>query len=633
MLNFKNISLRRGVRVLFSDTSFTIHKGQKAGLTGANGVGKSSLFAMLLDQIQVDDGDFTMPPGLEIAHVAQEMPAVNCSAIDYVIDGDQELRKLQHKLELAEQQNDGIKLAELHSTLDHIGGYTANARASRLMNGLGFTAGQEQNPVKSFSGGWRMRLNLAQALMCRSDVLLLDEPTNHLDLDAVIWLQDWLCKYPGTLLLISHDRDFLDSITDHIIHIEHSKAEIYTGNYSAFEKMRAEKLALQQSAFVKQQREIEHIQSFITRFKAQATKARQAQSRIKALERMEVISQAHVDSPFHFSFPAPEKMPNPLLQLEKADIGYGDNIIINNVSLSITPGDRIGLLGPNGAGKSTLIKVLADEIKPIKGEFQTAEALNIGYFAQHQLEQLRLDESPLWHLQQLDKQATEKDLRNFLGGFDFRGDKISEIVKPFSGGEKARLVLALLVYQNPNLLLLDEPTNHLDLEMRHALSMALQDYTGAIVVVSHDRHLLRSVTDQLILVADGMVKPFDGDLDDYRQWMTEQKRVAADSKDEIKVADSGVSRKEQRKQDAENRKRLKPLLNKLKKSELAVEKYHLEQQELEQQLADANIYADDQKDALKVLLAKKIEVDSALELAESEWMEVEELLEKEGVSG
>jgi len=632
MLNFKNISLRRGARVLFSDTSFTIHKGQKAGLTGANGVGKSSLFAMLLDQLHVDEGDFTMPPGLEIAHVAQETPAVNFSAIDYVIDGDQELRKLQHNLELAEQQDDGIKLAELHSTLDHIGGYTANARASRLMNGLGFSAGQEQEPVKSFSGGWRMRLNLAQALMCRSDILLLDEPTNHLDLDAVIWLQDWLCKYPGTLLLISHDRDFLDSITDHIVHIEHNKAEIYTGNYSAFEKMRAEKLALQQTAFVKQQREIEHIQSFITRFKAQATKARQAQSRIKALERMEVISQAHVDSPFNFSFPAPQKMPNPLLQLEKADIGYGEKVIIKQANLSITPGDRIGLLGPNGAGKSTLIKVLASEMKPLNGEFQTAEALNIGYFAQHQLEQLRLDESPLWHLQQLDKQATEKDLRNFLGGFDFRGDKVTEIVKPFSGGEKARLVLALLVYQNPNLLLLDEPTNHLDLEMRHALSMALQDYTGAIVVVSHDRHLLRSVTDQLILVANGKATPFDGDLDDYRQWMTEQKRAQADSVDEVSTTDSGISRKEQRKQDAENRKRLKPLLNKLKKSELAVEKYQAEQHVLEQQLADPEIYNDAKKDQLKKLLAKKIEVDKALELAETEWMEVEEMLEQEGIS-
>ena len=631
MLNFKNISLRRGARVLFSETSFTIHKGQKAGLTGANGVGKSSLFAVLLDELHIDEGDFSMPPGLEIAHVAQETPAVDYSAIEYVIDGDRELRQLQKQLELAEQQDDGIKLAELHSTLDLIGGYTANARASRLMNGLGFSAGQEQDPVKSFSGGWRMRLNLAQALMCRSDVLLLDEPTNHLDLDAVIWLQDWLCKYPGTLLLISHDRDFLDSITDHIIHIEQNKAEIYTGNYSAFEKMRAEKLALQQSAFIKQQREIEHIQSFITRFKAQATKARQAQSRVKALERMEIISQAHVDSPFKFSFPPPKKMPNPLLQLEQADIGYGEKVIINKVSLSITPGDRIGLLGPNGAGKSSLIKVLASEMKPLNGKMQTAEALHIGYFAQHQLEQLRLDESPLWHLQQLDKQATEKDLRNFLGGFDFRGDKISEIVKPFSGGEKARLVLALLVYQNPNLLLLDEPTNHLDLEMRHALSMALQDYQGAIVVVSHDRHLLRSVTDQLILVANGDAKPFDGDLDDYRQWMTEQKRAMADlpAQSQTLASDSGISRKDQRKQEADNRKRLKPLLNKLKKSEQAVEKYHAEQKNLEVQLADPEIYNDIQKDALKKLLAKKVEVDNALELAEAEWMEAEELLELE----
>ena len=626
MLNFKNISLRRGARVLFSDTSFVIHKGQKAGLTGANGVGKSSLFAMLLGQIQIDDGDFSMPPLLEIAHVAQETPATDSSAIDYVIDGDQELRRLEAKLQVAEQQDDGLKLAELHSTLDHIGGYTAQARASRLMNGLGFTSGQEQNSVTSFSGGWRMRLNLAQALMCRSDVLLLDEPTNHLDLDAVIWLQDWLCKYPGTLLLISHDRDFLDSITDHIIHIEQNKAVIYTGNYSAFEKMRAEKLSQQQSAFVKQQKEIEHIQSFITRFKAQATKARQAQSRIKALERMEVISQAHVDSPFNFSFPAPDKMPNPLLQIEEASIGYGDTVVINNTSLSITPGNRIGLLGPNGAGKSSLIKILAGDMEPLQGEVRFAEALKIGYFAQHQLEQLRLDESPLWHLQQLDKKATEKDLRNFLGGFDFRGDKISEKVKPFSGGEKARLVLALLVYQNPNLLLLDEPTNHLDLEMRHALSMALQEYKGAIVVVSHDRHLLRSVTDQLFLVANGSVQPFDGDLDDYRTWLTDQKRSASEGTNETSN-DSSLSKKEQRKQEAERRKLLKPLLNKLKKTEQLVEKYHAEQKELEGQLADPDIYQDDQKEALKKLLARKIEVDQALELAEVEWMELEEQLE------
>lgn len=624
MLNFKNIALRRGARVLFANSSFTIHKGQKVGFTGANGAGKSSFFALVRGELHLDEGDFSMPPGLEIAHVAQETPATDSSAIDYVIDGDRELRRLQKQLLIAEQTDNGLQQAELHAALDTIGGYTAQARASRLMNGLGFSADQESNAVNSFSGGWRMRLNLAQALMCRSDVLLLDEPTNHLDLDAVIWLQDWLCKYPGTLLLISHDRDFLDTITDHIVHIEQSKAEIYTGNYSAFERMRAEKLAQQQSSYLKQQREIAHMQSFVDRFKAQATKARQAQSRIKALERMELIAQAHVDSPFDFSFAKPGKMPNPLLTLDKVDIGYGQTCVIKQAGLSISPGDRIGLLGPNGAGKSSLIKVLAGDMQPLSGKRNEAEALKIGYFAQHQLEQLRIDESPLWHLQQLDKQATEKDLRNFLGGFDFCGDKVLDIVKPFSGGEKARLVLALLVYQNPNLLLLDEPTNHLDLEMRHALSVALQDYEGAIVVVSHDRHLLRSVTDQLLLVSGGKVQPFDGDLDDYRVWLTEQKKS-----EEKTVADNvqTVSRKDQRKLDAERRLRHKPLFDALKKAEVAVEKYHNEQRQLEHQLADPAIYAESEKEQLKKLMERKIKVDKALDDAEVAWMEAEEKIE------
>ena len=624
MLNFKNITLRRGVRVLFANSSFTIHKGQKVGFTGANGAGKSSLFALVKNELHLDEGDFSMPPRLEIAHVAQETPAVSSSAIDYVIDGDQQLRRLQKQLLTAEQADDGLKQAELHAALEIIGGYTAQARASRLMNGLGFTPDQETHAVNSFSGGWRMRLNLAQALMCRSDVLLLDEPTNHLDLDAVIWLQDWLCKYPGTLLLISHDRDFLDTITDHIVHIEQNKAEIYTGNYSAFERMRAEKLAQQQSSYLKQQREIAHMQSFVDRFKAQATKARQAQSRIKALERMELIAQAHVDSPFDFSFAKPGKMPNPLLTLDKVDIGYGQTCVIKQAGLSISPGDRIGLLGPNGAGKSSLIKVLAGDMQPLSGKRNEAEALKIGYFAQHQLEQLRIDESPLWHLQQLDKQAAEKDLRNFLGGFDFCGDKVLDIVKPFSGGEKARLVLALLVYQNPNLLLLDEPTNHLDLEMRHALSVALQDYEGAIVVVSHDRHLLRSVTDQLLLVSGGKVQPFDGDLDDYRLWLTEQKKG-----EERTVVDSAqtVSRKDQRKLDAERRQRHKPLFDALKKAEVAVEKYHNEQRQLEHQLADPAIYAESEKERLKKLMERKVKIDKALDDAEAAWMEAEEKLE------
>lgn len=629
MLNFKNISLRRGTKTLFSEATFIIHKSQKVGVTGANGAGKSSLFAMLRGQLHADEGDFSMPPNLEVAHVAQETPAVASRALDYVLDGDRELRNLQAQLQQAEQAHDGLKQAELHAALDHIGGYTAEARAARLMNGLGFNPYQTLQPVNAFSGGWRMRLNLAQALMCRSDVLLLDEPTNHLDLEAVIWLQDWLCRYPGTLLLISHDRDFLDTICSHIVHIEQAKATIYTGNYSDFERMRAEKLAQQQAAFEKQQREITHIQSFINRFKAQATKARQAQSRIKALERMELISLAHVDSPFNFSFPAPLKIPDPLLILENATIGYADKTIIAQVNLTIAAGARIGLLGPNGAGKSTLIKVLAGEMPPLSGTLLGAEALKIGYFAQHQLEQLRLDESPLWHLQKIDPQATEKDLRNFLGGFDFQGDKVKEPVKPFSGGEKARLVLALLVYQNPNLLLLDEPTNHLDLDMRHALNVALQDFQGALVVVSHDRHLLRTVTDQFLLVGQGKIQPFDGDLEDYRTLMNEQRnQTLATNATQSSETDASLSRKDQRKQEAERRQRLKPWLDAVKKAEQQVNQYHQLQQALEQQLADPDIYTEAAKSRLTAILEQKQHIDKALQVAETTWMQAEQDLEE-----
>ncbi|MGR9053188.1 MAG: ATP-binding cassette domain-containing protein [Gammaproteobacteria bacterium] len=628
MLNFRNVALRRGARVLFAQASFTIHQGQKVGLTGANGVGKSSLFALLRNELHADEGDFTMPPGLEIAHVAQETPAVECSALAYVMDGDRELRRLEQALTDAERQGDGIKLAELHAALDRIGGYSAQARASRLLNGLGFTPEQELFSVASFSGGWRMRLNLAQALMCRSDVLLLDEPTNHLDLDAVIWLQDWLCKYPGTLLLISHDRDFLDTVTDHIAHIEQNRIELYTGNYSDFERMRAEKLAQQQAAYEKQQREIAHIKSFVDRFKAKATKAKQAQSRIKTLERMELIAQAHIHSPFHFAFKNPDRMPNPLLRLDEAAIGYASTTVLERVDLNLSPGDRIGLLGPNGAGKSSLIKVLAGTLKPLRGRLQSADALNIGYFAQHQLEQLREDESPLWHVQHIDRQATERDLRNYLGGFDFQGDKVLAPVGPFSGGEKARLVLALLVYRNPNLLLLDEPTNHLDLEMRHALTVALQDYEGALVVVSHDRHLLRSVTDRWLLVADGGVQPFDGDLEDYRAWLAERKKND-DADAALAATETPVmSRKDQRKQEAERRQRLKPLADALKCAEQKLERLHHEQRELERQLAEPELYRDTEKNRLKQLLERKARVDGELEQAETDWLEAGERWEE-----
>ena len=618
--------MRRGIDVLFSGASFTIHKGQKIGITGANGAGKSSFFAFIRNELHPDEGDFSMPPDLQIAHVAQETPAVQHKAIEYVIDGDQELRKLQQQLQTAEQEDDGVKQAVLHAKLDTLGGYTASSRASRLMSGLGFLPAQEQKAVAEFSGGWRVRLNLAQALMCRSDVLLLDEPTNHLDLDAVIWLQDWLCKYPGTLLLISHDRDFLDAVVGHIIHIENKKAEIYTGNYTAFEKIRAEKLAQQQSAYQKQQQEIAHMQSFVDRFKAKATKAKQAQSRVKALQKMSLIAQAHVDSPFDFTFPEPDKLPNPLIKITQSSVGYSDNVILKDINLSISPGDRIGLLGPNGAGKSTLIKMLAGEMQPLRGEKQDAEMLKIGYFAQHQLEQLRLDESPLWHFKKINPKATEKELRNFLGGFNFHGDKALENVAPFSGGEKSRLVLALLVYQRPNLLLLDEPTNHLDLEMRHALSVALQEFQGAIILVSHDRHMLRSVTDQLMLVADTKVQYYDGDLDDYRLWLTEQKQKNIEAPETIKIGQV-VSRKQQRKLEAERRQKLKPLYDAVNKAEQQMEQFQLQQQQLEVLLADPEIYSDTQKGRLKQLLEEKAQLDKTLAMIESDWLVAGEQLE------
>ncbi|HIG07788.1 MAG: ATP-binding cassette domain-containing protein [Methylococcales bacterium] len=623
MLNFKNISLRRGERLLFSGLSFIIHKGQKVGVTGANGTGKSSLFAMIRNIIHSDEGDLSMPQGIEIAHVAQETPAISRTAIDYIIDGDRKLRIIQQQLADAELANNGIKQAEIHVKLDDIGGYTAQSRASRLMDGLGFLVTDETRPVMEFSGGWRMRLNLAQALMSRSDMLLLDEPTNHLDLDAVIWLQDWLIRYPGTLLLISHDRDFLDAIADHIMHIEQNSAQMYTGNYTVFERLRAEKLAQQQAAYEQQQKEIAHIQSFIDRFRVQATKAKQAQSRIKTLERMNFIAQAHVDSPFNFSFKDPGKIPNQLLTLESADIGYGDKAILKAVDLFISPGDRIGLLGKNGAGKSTLVKCLAGEISILSGVRQGAEALDIGYFAQHQLEQLRVEESPLWHLQHLDPLASEKELRNFLGGFDFVGDKVLGPVRPFSGGEKARLVLAILVYQNPNLLLLDEPTNHLDLEMRHALSMALQDYRGALIVVSHDRHLIRSVTDKLIFVDEGTVQVFSGDLDDYQHWVEDKKNI----NNTEKAIEEGVSRKDQRRLEAEKRKKLKPLRDILLKVEKTVDQFHREQTEIEQALSDATIYQEAQKEQLKKILKRKGELDLLVQGAENRWLEITEEME------
>jgi len=625
MLNFSHLSLRRGRHELLHDVTCSLQAGQKVGITGANGVGKSSLFALILNELQADAGAFSLPPGTVIAHVAQEMPALDRSALEFVIDGDRQLRDIERRIRLAEEQHAGETLGRLHAELETIDGYSAASRAGKLLHGLGFSAGQVAWPVNTFSGGWRMRLNLAQALMCRSDLLLLDEPTNHLDMEAVLWLEDWLRAYEGTLLLISHDRDFLDRVTTHIAHIEHRQLTLYTGNYSAFEVRRAEQLATRQSAYAKQQREIAHMQKYINRFRAQANKARQAQSRIKALERMEVINQAHVDSPFHFAFRSPDRSPDPLIKLDELDVGYGAEPVLQQIKLIISQGDRIGLLGYNGAGKSTLIKLLAGELAPMQGEYLPARGLQIGYFAQHQLEQLDARASPLLHLQRLDPKASEQTLRNFLGGFGFNNDMALNPVAPFSGGEKARLVLAMIVYQKPNLLLLDEPTNHLDLEMRHALTMALQEFNGAMVVVSHDRYLLRSVADTLLLVANHKVTPFDGDLDDYRQWVQQQeKEDRAASRDEPKP---GVNKKQQRRDAAEKRRQLQPLRNKVKKLEQQMERLGTQQSELHAQLAAAELYEEHNKDELKKLLVRQAELQQQQQAVEADWLEANEHIE------
>ncbi|MCW3478050.1 ATP-binding cassette domain-containing protein [Neisseriaceae bacterium JH1-16] len=630
MIQLKSLSLRRGVKELFNNVTLTINPGNRTGVVGANGTGKSSLFALLRGELMTDGGDVLLPPNWTMAHVAQETPALETSALDYVLDGDTELRELQAALSAAEASNDGEAIGHLHAELAHIDAYTAEARASKLLAGLGFAPEAMGRAVSSFSGGWRMRLNLAQALMCRSDLLLLDEPTNHLDLETVLWLEEWLTSYPGTLLVISHDRDFLDAVCTHIAEVANQDITLYTGNYSAYEEARAARLALQQSAYEKQQRQIAHLESFITRFKAKATKARQAQSRVKALERLERISAAHVDTPFDFHFDTPASLPNPLLSLDGIAIGYGDKPILSRISLSVEGGSRIGLLGVNGAGKSTLVKLLADELAPLQGRLTKAQTLKIGYFAQHQLETLREDESPLWHVQRLAPDAREQELRTFLGGFNFHGDAAMAPIGPMSGGEKARLALALIVWEKPNLLLLDEPTNHLDLEMRHALTMALQDFAGALIVVSHDRALLEATTDRFWLVANGAVTPFDGDLEDYRRWRLEQLAESARPSDGDALG-AGANRKEQKRLEAETRQRLsvlkKPLQQKLNKLEKELEKLSKAKSELEAFLGSEEAYLPENKAKLAESSRQQGEVSSRLASVEEDWMMVQEELE------
>jgi len=604
----------------------TLHTGHKAGLIGANGAGKSSLFALLRGELSPDGGDCHLPADWRIAHMRQEVDTLDRVAVDYVLDGDVRLRRVQAALAEAEQAHDGTALARLHSELDSADGYTADARARKLLAGLGFTNEQMDRRVGDFSGGWRMRLNLAQALMCPSDLLLLDEPTNHLDLDAILWLEDWLKGYPGTLLLISHDRDFLDAVVDHVLHVEQRKLNLYKGGYSAFERTRAERLAQQQQAYEKQQAQRAHMEKYIARFKAQATKARQAQSRIKALERMEELSAAHVDSPFDFVFRESQKISSPLLSLSEGRLGYGDKAILEKVKLQLVPGARIGLLGPNGAGKSTLIKNLAGELEPLSGRLVRGENLAVGYFAQHQLDSLDDKASPLLHLQRIAPTEREQTLRDFLGGFDFHGDRVDEPVVNFSGGEKARLALSLIAWERPNLLLLDEPTNHLDLEMRLALTMALQEFAGAVVVVSHDRHLLKSTTDDFLLVADGKVEPFDGDLDDYSRWLVDYRQRNAPVSSAVTNPDK-TDKKAMRQAAAALRQQLAPHKKTADKLEAELNQVHAQLAEIETALGDGGLYEAARKEELRELLARQTALKQREGDLEDAWMQALETLE------
>ncbi|WP_288372154.1 ATP-binding cassette domain-containing protein [uncultured Marinobacter sp.] len=640
MLTITDLSLQRGGVWLLENVNLTVQPGQRVAIVGANGAGKSSLFKLLLGQLTAEQGGVSLPGGCRIAHMAQEVEASARSARDFILDGDFELRRLERELAEAEARGDDHAIAHAHGELDLHEAWSAPRRAEALLRGLGFADSDAERPVSAFSGGWRIRLNLAQALMRPSDLLLLDEPTNHLDLDACLWLENWLRRYSGTLLFISHDRDFMDRVATHLVHFDQKKLVLYTGNYSAFEVQRSERLAQQQAGFERQQARIAEIQRFIDRFKAKATKAKQAQSRVKALERMERIAPAHVDSPFGFDFPMADKVSNPLLSIRHGVAGHGDTAILRNINVTLLPGSRIGLLGPNGAGKSTFMDALRGTGTLLAGERTCGEHLAIGYFAQHQLESLDLDASPFLHLQRLAPRASEQQVRNFLGGFDFHGDEALSPIRSFSGGEKARVALAIIAWQKPNLLLLDEPTNHLDLEMRQALTMALQNFDGAIVVVSHDRHLLRNTVDQFWLVSDGAVQEYDGDLEDYERWLAERrkdddeppKREVVEQAAENKVATGATAltadeRKARKRQEAELRQKLSPWRKKQGNLETRMEQLQQELAGVEQELSDPAIYDDSAKVKLKELLAQQTGLKRELDDVEAEWLEVSETVE------
>ncbi|WP_295684046.1 ATP-binding cassette domain-containing protein [uncultured Nevskia sp.] len=618
MISASRLTLRRGPRPLLEDANFTIHPGWRCGVIGRNGTGKSTLFAAVLGQLAPDKGELSSLKNLAVATVAQDTPSLPDLAIEFALDGDVELRELERRLVKAEDALDIDKISAIHERLNDISGYAARARAAALLHGLGFSQEAQQTAVADFSGGWRMRLNLARALMCRSDVLLLDEPTNHLDLDAVIWLQSWLSTYPGTMMVISHDREFLDAITTHTLHLEGTKATLYTGNYSTFERTRAEKLTLQAGMFAKQQKQVAHLQKFINRFRASAAKATQAQSRIKALERMELVSAVHADSEFSFSFSEPDRLPSPLVRFDDVVCGYGEKVVLKNVRMLIAPGERIGLLGPNGAGKSTLVQTIAGAIPPLKGDAMRDGYLRVGYFAQHTTDSLDPNASPILHLKRIDPTATEQNLRGFLGGFNFKGDRVYENVEPFSGGEKARLALAMVVYQKPNLLLLDEPTNHLDLDMRHALETAMLEFVGAVMVVSHDRHLLTSTCDQLWLVAEGGCRPFVGDLDDYAKWLNSR---------ELNPGSGKKKDKKPQKSAEEIAAQTKALKDTVRKLDQTMAKLTKDVDTLTVKLADPALYAPEKKWDFTKLQKEQAAAKKKLAETEEEWIAANEQLE------
>ena len=612
MLSFNNLELVLGGKTLFDDVSLTIHHHQKVGLVGANGTGKTSLFKIIKKEIEVDQSTVSFPSDLRISYLAQEVKGTDEIALDYVLSGDANLVDIQKKIEKAEIDENYEILGELYEVYSSLDGYSAKSKAEQLMVGLGFKSGDFNKPLKDFSGGWRVRLNLAKTLMQPSDLMLLDEPTNHLDLDAILWLSNWIKSFKGALILISHDRDFLDDCISYVAHLYQQSIELYSGNYSQFEILRAAKMAEIQSNFIKQQKEVAHMQSFINRFKAKATKARQAQSRVKALEKMELIAPAHIDSPFNFTISETDKISNPLVTLNRAGLGYSEPIL-SNVAFTICPGDRIGLLGPNGAGKSTLIKSIVGTLPILDGDRETGTNIKVGYFSQHQVDDLDLSISAFMHIQRLDETKTEKQIRTYLGGFAFKGDKVKDPIRLFSGGEKARLAFAIISYQKPNILLMDEPTNHLDMEMRHALTVAIQTFKGAILLISHDRHLLNSSVDTFYLIDNGTLEIFDGDLDDYKNYILD-----------IKSSDNKESKKKKSIKDGpkeDNSEKIKTLNSSISKLDKRLFRLNTKLTEANNKLADPELYSDDSSEDLQDLIRNQLELTNEVEVAEKEWMD------------